>query len=71
MKHTLSALTLAALLAGCSTTPALDNIASCSLAGDELLVSSMYGPLGVTSKVRKADAEVACKRLASASGVSL
>jgi hypothetical protein len=65
MRKTFLLLTLASL-AGCATSPALDNMASCTLAGDAMLVSSMYGPVGVTSKIRAADAAVACKKPAAA-----
>jgi hypothetical protein len=60
-------LILAALLAlsGCSTLKGtFANRASCSLDGHLLLVSSMYGPIGITSKVDEADAAVVCTKAA-------
>lgn len=53
-------LLLTVLLSGCSTVSSFDNRVSCSLDGKEAYVNSMYGPLGVTSKVDKRDAEVIC-----------
>lgn len=55
-------LLLLVMLAGCSTVGGtFDNIASCSLAKDKLLVSSMYGgSFGITAVIRKADTEAVC-----------
>ena len=52
---------LSALLAGCGTNPfkgTLTNRVSMTLGGDEAHISSMYGPIGITSKVDPKDAEV-------------
>jgi hypothetical protein len=49
------------LLAGCGSNPfkgTLTNRVSMTLGGDEAHVSSMYGPIGITSKVDPKDAEV-------------
>lgn len=59
MKRLFLALT-AVLLAGCSTVSSFDNRVSCSLDKQEAYVNSMYGPLGVTSKIDKRDAQVIC-----------
>jgi hypothetical protein len=48
---------VALLLAGCESSP-LANRVSMTLAGDEAYVNSMYGPLGLTSKIDKRDAEI-------------
>ena len=51
----------ALLLAGCGTNPfkgEFTNRVSMTLGGDEAHISSMYGPLGITSKVDPKDAEV-------------
>jgi aromatic ring-opening dioxygenase LigB subunit len=52
---------LSLLLAGCGTNPfkgEFTNRVSMTLGGDEAHISSMYGPLGITSKVDPKDAEV-------------
>jgi aromatic ring-opening dioxygenase LigB subunit len=52
---------LSLLLAGCGTNPfkgEFTNRVSMTLGGDEAHVSSMYGPIGITSKVDPKDAEV-------------
>lgn len=60
MKH--FALALLVMLAGCSTIGGtFDNRLTCSLAGDKAYVASLYGPVGVTAEIAKADAAVACK----------
>jgi aromatic ring-opening dioxygenase LigB subunit len=49
------------LLAGCGTNPfkgEFTNRVSMTLGGDEAHVSSMYGPIGITSKVDPKDAEI-------------
>jgi hypothetical protein len=49
------------LLAGCGTNPfkgEFTNRVSMTLGGDEAHISSMYGPIGITSKVDPKDAEV-------------
>jgi aromatic ring-opening dioxygenase LigB subunit len=52
---------LSLLLAGCGTNPfkgEFTNRVSMTLGGDEAHISSMYGPLGITSKVDPKDAEI-------------
>jgi len=59
MKTLLLVVTLA--LAGCGSNPLLGQFAnrvSMSLAGDEGYVNSMYGWIGVTSKIDQRDVEV-------------
>ena len=58
----LALLLLALPLAGCSTLEAFDNRISCSMDGRQAYVNSMYGPLGVSSKVAASDAKVICAR---------
>lgn len=48
-------------LAGCSSLELLENRVSCSMDRKQAYVNSMYGPVGVTSKVAPADSEVICK----------
>lgn len=64
MKHSplLASLAAAALLSGCGSLPTdmLANRVSCTLDRKEGLVSSMYGAIGITSKVYAADAAVMC-----------
>jgi hypothetical protein len=48
---------LPALLVGCSSNP-LTNRISVTLDGKDAYVNSMYGPIGVTSKIDPKDAEV-------------
>lgn len=45
------------ILAGCSSNP-LANRISLPLGGNEAYVNSMYGPIGITSKVDPQDAEI-------------
>jgi hypothetical protein len=62
-------------LAGCSTPPQipqsrslsaaqpikmLDNLVACTLARDSALVISMWGPFGLATYIRAADAAVVC-----------
>jgi hypothetical protein len=47
----------AVLLSACESSP-LANRVSMTLAGDEAYVNSMYGFIGVTSKIDKRDAEI-------------
>ncbi len=51
---------LCMLLSGCASLDFLENRVSCSVDGKQAYVNSMYGPVGVTSKVAKADAAVIC-----------
>lgn len=49
------------LLCGCATKPGrLDNRLTCTLAGDKAFVVSLYGPIGVTAEISKADSAVVC-----------
>lgn len=54
---------LALSLGGCSSLKGtFENRISCTLDGQKALISSMYGPIGITSKVADGDAQVACKK---------
>lgn len=66
MRPTLALVTLtlgaAVLLGGCSTTPGLlANRLTCTVAGDKAFVTSLYGPIGITAEISKADAAEICK----------
>ena len=64
MTHFTKYLLLAAVvgLSGCgSLSNALANRVSCTAGGDQAIVSSMYGPIGVASIVDDRDAAVLCK----------
>lgn len=50
------------LLASCSTTELLANRITCTVDGKQAHVVSLYGPLGVASKVDAADAAVVCAK---------
>ena len=57
-----SAAIAAALLTGCATPiGTFDNRLTCSLARDKAYVASLYGPVGITAEIAKADAAVVCK----------
>lgn len=47
-------------LSGCAQLEMLDNRVSCTVGGDQAYVNSMYGPLGVTSKISQKDSENIC-----------
>lgn len=64
MKHTLALILAASLLAGCSTTELLANRITCTVDGKQAHVVSLYGPLGIASKIDPDDAAVVCKRSA-------
>lgn len=57
-------LAAAAFLSGCSTANLLTNRVACTVDGKQAHYVSLYGPLGIASKVDEADAEVICKRSA-------
>lgn len=59
MKTTL--ILAACLLAGCSTTELLANRITCTIDGQQAHVVSLYGPLGIASKVDAADVAIICK----------
>ena len=65
MKSAMKLLMLIATLLALSGCATFANRISVSLAGDEMYVNSMYGPLGVTSKVDSKDLE-AIKKTQSA-----
>jgi len=50
---------IAALLSGCATNT-FENRAACTLDRQEAFVLSMYGPLGVASRLAAADAKALC-----------
>lgn len=52
---------LALLLAGCSTPTWLENRVACTADGAEAHVISKWGPVGLSSEIAKADAEVICQ----------
>jgi hypothetical protein len=58
MRTTLLAL-LCAALAGCGSLD-LSNRVVCSLARDQALVVSLYGPIGIASKIDKRDRPQLC-----------
>lgn len=62
MKHTIALILAACLLAGCSTTDLLANRLTCTVDGKQAHVVSLYGPIGIASKVDAADAAVVCRR---------
>lgn len=62
MRNVLLAITAAALC-GCSTLEAFDNRISCSMDGKHAYLNSMYGPLGVASRVTPADAKAICSKV--------
>ena len=52
----------ALLLSGCSSLQkSFENRVACTADGKVLLVASMYGPIGVVSKISEDDAAVICK----------
>ena len=54
-------ITLAGLLSGCSTLmEQLDNRAACTVGGDQAYVLSMYGPIGIASKISEKDRAAIC-----------
>lgn len=54
------------LLSGCSSLKGtFANRAACTLDGKQMLVASMYGPIGIASKVAEADAVVVCSPVAA------
>lgn len=54
---------LALALAGCGTIrpEAFENRIACTLAADGAFVVSMWGPVGVASKIAPRDARAACR----------
>lgn len=59
-------LPILALLGGCSTLDkVLENRVSCTLDRKQALYSSMYGPIGITSKVSEGDSTTICGGAAS------
>lgn len=59
--RTIFSVALALLLSGCAAVDVLENRVSCSADGKHAYVNSLYGPVGVTSKIAPADAKVICK----------
>lgn len=62
-------LVLAAVaLSGCASFKGqFANRAACTLDGKQMLVASMYGPIGIASKVAEEDARVVCAPAGAAS----
>jgi hypothetical protein len=49
-------LLLSCALSGCASPGKLDNLLVTTLSGDRAFISSLYGPVGVTTELRKEDA---------------
>lgn len=59
----LLALALILPLVGCANLKgAFANRAACTVSGQQLLVASMYGPIGIVSKIDAADSAAICKK---------
>ncbi len=60
---TILALVMALSLAGCAATrPAfLENRLVCTVAKDKAFAVSIWGPIGISGEIAKADTEVVCK----------
>lgn len=51
------------LLSGCANLKGtFANRAACTVSGQQLLIASMYGPIGIVSKVDEADSAAICKK---------
>jgi hypothetical protein len=58
-------LVMAALLSGCGSLKGqFENRAVCTVAKDQALTVSMYGPIGIASKLAEQDAAVLCGQVA-------
>jgi hypothetical protein len=58
---TLLALSAILMLSGCANLKGMfANRAACTLDGKQMLVASMYGPIGIASKIDDADGAVVC-----------
>lgn len=56
-------LALALSLTGCANLKgAFANRAACTVSGQQLLVASMYGPIGIVSKIDAADSAAICQK---------
>lgn len=61
MKRTLLPIVIATLLSGCAIDGQLQNRVSTTLGCDQALYTSMYGPIGITSKIDGRDlAQMPC-----------
>lgn len=61
MKYALIAVVF--LLSGCSSLKGtFENRAACTVDGKQMLVASMYGPIGIASKISPDDAAVVCTK---------
>lgn len=59
----LALIALALSLSGCANLKgAFANRAACTVSGQQLLIASMYGPIGIVSKVDAADSAAVCKK---------
>lgn len=58
----------APMLSGCLATfdGQIDNNLACTVAKDKLFMVSEWGPIGISSKIRKADTEAVCNPKAPA-----
>jgi hypothetical protein len=62
MRYTIVVIPLL-LLSGCASMKGtFENRVACTADGKELLVASMYGPIGVVSKISEDDAAVICAK---------
>jgi uncharacterized lipoprotein YajG len=59
--RTLAILAALVLLSGCSTLSQLENRVACTPDGKQMVYVSMYGPIGVASRISETDAQAICK----------
>lgn len=66
MTKTVLSLALALSLTGCANLKGMfANRAACTVSGEELLIASMYGPIGIVSKIDPADSAAVCAKKAN------
>ena len=59
---TLASFIVVLALTGCASIERqFENRILCTMANDRMMVASMWGPIGIASNVRDADAAVRCK----------
>lgn len=56
----IACMVLCLALTGCANTGTFENRVTCSIAGDRVFVTSLYGAFGITSEVSKQDAQRIC-----------
>lgn len=65
MTKTALLLALTLSLTGCANLKGMFvNRAACTVSGEQLLVASMYGPIGIVSKIDEADSAAVCAKKA-------